>query len=62
MNRLEILKEVYGECEWSESALMRLMKVIELTVRECDRYVAERFDECEPWMNPGDLLEHFGVE
>lgn len=62
MNRLEILKEVYGECEWSESALMHLMKVIELTVRECDRYVAERFDECEPWMNPGDLLEHFGVE
>ena len=62
MNRLEILKEVYGECEWSESALMHLMKVIELTVRECDRYVAERFDECEPWMNPGDLLQHFGVE
>ena len=62
MNRLEILKEVYGECEWSESALMHLMKVIELTVRECDRYVAERFDECEPWMNPGDLLEHFGVK
>ena len=34
----------------------------ELIVRECDRYVAEHFDECEPWMSPGDLLKHFGVE
>lgn len=35
MNRLEILKEVYGECEWSESALTHLMKVMELTAKEC---------------------------
>jgi hypothetical protein len=34
----------------------------ELIVRECDRYVAEHYDECEPWMEPGDLLKHFGVE
>lgn len=27
-----------------------------------DRYVAERFDETEPWMCPGDLLKYFGVE
>jgi len=37
-------------------------KFAELIIRECDRYVAERFDECEPWMSPGDLLNHFGVE
>ncbi len=34
----------------------------ELVIRECDRYVAEHYDECEPWMEPGDLLKHFGVE
>jgi hypothetical protein len=34
----------------------------ELIVRECDRYVAEHYDEMEPWMEPGDLLKHFGVE
>ena len=37
-------------------------KFAELIVRECDKYVAERWDICEPWMNPGDLLKHFGVE
>lgn len=37
-------------------------KFAELIVRECDRYVAEHYDECEPWMQPGDLLKHFGVE
>jgi hypothetical protein len=30
-------------------------------VQECDRYVAEQYDEYEPWMQPGDLLKHFGV-
>lgn len=35
MNRLEILKEVYGDCEWSESALTHLIKVMELTAKEC---------------------------
>jgi hypothetical protein len=35
MNRLEILKEVYGECEWTESALTHLIKVMELTAKEC---------------------------
>lgn len=37
-------------------------KFAELIVKECDRYVAEHYDECEPWMQPGDLLKHFGVE
>lgn len=31
MNRLEILEEVYGKCEWSESALINLLRVMELT-------------------------------
>ena len=39
-----------------------LEKFAELIVRECDKYVAERWDICEPWMDPGDLLKHFGVE
>jgi hypothetical protein len=34
----------------------------ELIIQECDKYVAKRFDECEPWMCPGDLLKYFGVE
>jgi hypothetical protein len=31
-------------------------------VKECDRYVAEHYDEYEPYIKPGDLLKHFGVE
>jgi hypothetical protein len=36
MNRLEILEEVYGKTEWSESALINLLRVMELT-REDER-------------------------
>jgi hypothetical protein len=36
MNGLEILEEVYGPTEWSESALTNLMRVMELT-REDER-------------------------
>jgi hypothetical protein len=36
-------------------------KFAQLIVKECDRYVAEQYDEYEPWMQPGDLLKHFGV-
>ena len=36
MNGLEILEEVYGTTEWSESALINLMRVMELT-REDER-------------------------
>ncbi len=36
MNRLEILEEVYGPTEWSESALRNLLRVMELT-REDER-------------------------
>lgn len=77
MNRLEILKEVYGECEWSESALTHLMKVMELTVRECiDKIETYRIPvgnsaagelACE-WTYEAlekirdDIKEHFGVE
>lgn len=31
MNTLEILEEVYGKTEWSESALTNLLRVMELT-------------------------------
>ena len=77
MNRLEILKEVYGECEWSESALTHLMKVMDLTVRECiDKIETYRIPvgnsaagelACE-WTYDAlkeirdDIKEHFGVE
>lgn len=37
-------------------------KFAELIVKECVRYVAEQYDESEPWMQPGDLLKHFGVK
>ena len=39
-----------------------ISKFAELIIKECDRYVEEHYDECEPWMQPGDLLKHFGVE
>lgn len=77
MNRLEILKEVYGECEWSESALTHLMKVMDLTVKECiDKIETYRIPvgnsaagelACE-WTYDAlesirdDIKEHFGVE
>lgn len=77
MNRLEILKEVYGECEWSESALTHLMKVMELTAKECINKIetyripvgnsAAGELACE-WTYDAlkeirdDIKEHFGVE
>ena len=36
MKSMEILEEVYGPTEWSESALMNLLRVMELT-REDER-------------------------
>ena len=50
-----------AEGEWQLSK-REVQKFAELIVKECDKYVAERWDICEPWMNPGDLLKHFGVE
>ena len=77
MNRLEILKEVYGECEWSESALTHLMKVMDLAVKECiDKIETYRIPvgnsssgelACE-WTYDAlkeirdEIKEHFGVE
>ena len=48
--------------DWSSSYDNELSKFVELIIRECDQYVAKHWDEMEPWMNPGDLLTHFGVE
>jgi len=36
VKRMEILEEVYGPTEWSESALINLLRVMELT-REDER-------------------------
>ena len=47
---------------WSSDYDNELAKFAELIVRECDQYVAKHWDEMEPWMNPSDLLTHFGVE
>ena len=63
MNRLEIFQEVYGkDYVFTETELSRLQQVAELIVRECDQYVAKHWDKNEPWMSPGDLLTHFGIE
>lgn len=40
-----------------QDELEQIEKFDELIVRECDRYVAEQYDE----MQPGNLLKHFGV-
>lgn len=37
-------------------------KFAQLIVKECDRYVAEHYDQMEPWTNSGHLLKHFGIE
>ncbi len=38
-----------------------LEKFAELIVRECDKHVSTCYDECEPWMQPGDLLDLFKI-
>ena len=48
--------------DWSSDYDNELAKFAELIVRECEQYVAKHWDEMEPWMNPCDLLTHFGVE
>ena len=52
----------YDYGSYDSFGLFDVEKFAELIVRECDQYVAEHWDEMEPWMNPGDLLTHFGVE
>ena len=64
--RIETLAKAAGYDMINKAAMRALgfdvEKFAELIVKECDRYVAEHYDEMEPWMQPGDLLEHFGVE
>lgn len=40
----------------------KMQKFAQLIVKECDRYVAEHYDQMEPWTNSGHLLKHFGIE
>jgi hypothetical protein len=54
--------QIDGQPTRFEITEIHLEKFAELIIRECDKYVAERWDVCEPWMNPGDLLKHFGVK
>ena len=58
----ELSDQCYYINTYSDKEIFDHKKFAELIVRECDKYVAERWDICEPWMNPGDLLKHFGVE
>lgn len=59
----ERLKELMIEAGYAAPEIAgRANKLAELIVRECDRFVAEWYDPSEPWMRPGDLLKHFGVE
>ena len=57
-----IALQIAGEPTRHTFTEQELEKFAEVIVRECDKYVSERWDVCEPWMNPGDLLKHFGVE
>jgi len=45
MNRLEILEEVYGRCDWSESALMNLLRVMELTRQDEQTHQMRNMEE-----------------
>jgi hypothetical protein len=62
--RAKQTEEFYSRIGWTTQEWCSFYdeKFAELVIKECDRYVAEHYDECEPWMNPGDLLKHFGVE
>jgi len=39
----------------------KLEEFAALIIQECDQFVAERFDNSEPRMRPGELQKHFGV-
>jgi hypothetical protein len=43
MNKLEIIKQVYGECDWGDNgiALSHLNQIIDLTAQECIRHIEE---------------------
>lgn len=34
-------------------------KFAQLIIAECEKVVDAYFDECEPWLKPGDLTKHF---
>lgn len=50
--------------EMSKPGTRRLDSILfaELVIRECDQYIDQRFNEGWPFMMPGDLLKHFGIE
>jgi hypothetical protein len=33
-----------------------------LIVKECELIVEDNYDDTEPWMQPGDLFDWFGIE
>jgi len=47
--------------ELDDYAREGIEKFAELIVMECERVVCDKFDETEPWMYPGDLMKHFGI-
>jgi hypothetical protein len=32
-----------------------------MILRECEQFIAAKFDPSEPWIEPGDLSKHFGI-
>ena len=47
MNRLEIVKHVYGDCEWTESALARVIRCIELAQEEVRKSIDQSLTDPE---------------
>ena len=41
MNRLEIFKQVYGDVQWHESALLHLMSVVDLVEESFDQALTD---------------------
>jgi len=57
MNRLEIVKEVYGDCEWSASALMHIMRCMELAQEEVRKSIEQSLTDPENQPNQYGVVE-----
>jgi|LakMenE01Jun11ns_1017448.scaffolds.fasta_scaffold9841230_6 hypothetical protein len=61
------IQKLFNEAGFHQPEMERLgiedkfEKFAQLIVMECERVVCDKFDETEPWMYPGDLMKHFGI-
>ena len=60
---IKLINEVGEDADFlADIDPVRLFKLCELVVKACDNIVDQNFDDSEPWLRPGYMLEVFGIQ